>query len=143
MEVFGKRRGIKIEEEVEVLKSYGRREFGWKVLGVGLANELLEELLAELGTVAGFASDEPILVTALTPALEVMIIEMFTLFSEPGNDGLISKAVQKQEVNGLAQSFREAGDFSIAGFAGPPRGVWKDTAVCHRNLLLGRRMHVL
>ena len=69
MEVFSKRRGIEIEEAVDVLKGYGRGNLGRKVLGVCVGDELLEELLAELGAVAGLAGDEPILITALTPAL--------------------------------------------------------------------------
>ena len=69
MEVFSKRRGIEIEEAVDVLKGYGRGNLGRKVLRVGVADELLQELLAELGAVARLAGDEPILITALTPAL--------------------------------------------------------------------------
>ena len=67
-----------------------------------------------------------------------MIIEVFAFLAEPGNDGIISKAIQKQEVNGLAERFRKAGDFAIAGFAGAPRGVWKDTAVFHGVGLVSR-----
>jgi hypothetical protein len=46
--------------------------------------------------------------------------------TEPGNNGLVSEAVQKHLVNRLAEFLRQASDFTGAGFARTPVGVWED-----------------
>ena len=49
------------------------------------------------------SGDEPILIAALAPAFEVVIVEVPAFWTEPGNNGLVSEAVQKHLVNRLAE----------------------------------------
>ncbi len=126
---------VEIEKELHVLGGDGGGHQGGEVAGSGLSREFLEDLLANAGAVAALAGQEPVLVTALAPAFEVVVGEVFAGLAEFGDDGVIGKAIEQEEVEGFAEFFGQAGDFAAAGFAGTPGGVRENTAA-HSGFLI-------
>ena len=119
---------VEIEKELHVLAGNGGGHFGAKVPGSGASGQLLKDLFADAGVVAALAGQEPVLVTALAPAFEVMVGEMFAGLAEFGDDGVVSESIEQEEVEGFAEVFGQAGDFAVAGSAGAPGGVREDMA---------------
>lgn len=136
-DVLFERGVIEIEKELHVLGGDGGSHHGGEVSRSGPGGELAQDLLADAVTVAALAGEEPVLVTALAPTFEVVVVEVFGVVAEFGDDSVVGEAVEQQEVEGLAEFFRQARDFAVAGPAGTPRRVRKD-AVGHGSELVNQ-----
>ena len=93
-----------------------------------MADEFLGKLGSELGEVGALTSKEPVLVAALAPAFEVVVVEVFTFGAESGDDGVVSKTVQEHVIDSVAEFLGKMSDFAGAGFTWAPGGVWENAA---------------